>query len=453
MLEPLYTAAEMRAAEERYPGYPGTVPELMDRAGKAVADHVLADFAEARAITVVCGGGSNGGDGRVAAGYLERAGREVRIVDAGAGETDLGRPDLIVDALFGTGFAGEPREDAARLIERMNGSGAAIVAVDLPSGVDASTGEVAGAAVEARSVVTFHGAKVGLAVTPGAFLLGSYEVADIGLEDRETAINGVTEEILRLVPARARRDNKYSAGSVLVVGGSRGMTGAAALAARAAFRADAGYVTVAAPAESIPVLETLVLEAVKRPLADVFDAVGRAGALALGPGLGRGDEARALVRRLLEETDLPAVVDADALFGLEPFSRRAPTVLTPHAGELARLLGAESSWVDAHRLAALERAVEKFGCVVLLKGHGTLVGAPGHGALVCRGHPSLATAGTGDVLTGVVASFLAKRVDARLAAAAASTAHTLAAQQVQRGAGLVAGDVVEALPQVLSRAV
>jgi NAD(P)H-hydrate epimerase len=256
-------------------------------------------------------------------------------------------------------------------------------------------------------------------------------------------------DILQLVPRRSPRDNKYSAGSLLVVGGSPGMSGAAVLASRAAFRADAGYVTVATHADAIPVLETLVVEAVKRPLEDVFDAAGRAGALAIGPGLGRGDEQQGLVRRLLEQTDLPAVVDADALFGLEPFERHAPTVLTPHSGELARLIGAESDWVDAHRLAALDRAVEKFGCVVLLKGMDTLVGAPGQGPIVSSGCSALATAGTGDVLTGILGSFLAKGMGARLAAVAATTAHTHAALAVEHPDGLVAGDVVEALPAVL----
>ena len=161
------------------------------------------------------------------------------------------------------------------------------------------------------------------------------------------------------------------------------------------------------------------------------------------------DEQKALVRRGLEETDLPAVVDADALFGLEPFSRAAPTVLTPHSGELARLLGVESAWVDAHRLRALAQAVEMFGCVVLLKGSDTLVGAPGEGPIVSSSWPALATAGTGDVLTGIVGSFLAKGMDARLAAAAAATAHTHAAMSVEHADGLVASDVVEALPRVL----
>jgi NAD(P)H-hydrate epimerase len=446
MFEPLYTAEEMRRAEEGH-----DVAALMDRAGKAVAGHVLTYYPGARQVTVVCGGGNNGGDGRVAARYLEEAGCDVRVVDAKSGGGERGSPEVLVDALFGTGFSGEPRPDAVRVIEAINASDANVVAVDLPSGIDASTGEVAGVAVEATSTVTFHGAKVGHHVGPGAFLHGfCVEIADIGLETLETRAHRVSGiDVLQLVPRRSPRDNKYSAGSVLVVGGSFGMTGAAALASRAAFRADAGYVSIAAPSESIPVLETLVLEAVKRPLEEVFDVAGRAGALAIGPGLGRGDEQQALVRRLLTETDLPAVVDADALFGLEPFSRPAPTVLTPHSGELARLLGAESSWVDAHRLAALDRAVEKFGCVILLKGMDTLVGAPGQGPIVSSGFPALATAGTGDVLTGILGAFLAKGAGARLAAVAATTAHTHAALAVEHPDGLVASDVVEALPGVL----
>jgi NAD(P)H-hydrate epimerase len=240
---------------------------------------------------------------------------------------------------------------------------------------------------------------------------------------------------------------------VLVIGGAPGLTGAACLAAEAAFRADAGYVAVAAPAESLPVLESRLLEAVKLPLDDVFDAVAKAGALAIGPGLGRDEGRRELVRRLLEETGLPAVVDADALFGLEPFAaREAPTVLTPHAGELARLLDVESAWVDAHRLAAVRRAADTFGCTCLLKGSDTLVATPGQGVLVCAGGPpSLATAGTGDVLTGTVAAFLAKGLDARHAAAAAAVACAEAAR-LGPERGLVASDVVNALPDALDAA-
>jgi ADP-dependent NAD(P)H-hydrate dehydratase / NAD(P)H-hydrate epimerase len=443
---PLYTAAEMRAAEEAYPGYPGSAPELMERAARAVADEVLRRFPHARRVAAVCGGGSNGGDGRIAVRMLREAGREAEETEDPAGA------DVVVDALFGTGFRGEPRPEAAALVDRINAAGAPVVAVDVPSGVDASTGEVAGAAVRADVTVTMHAPKVGLHVAPGRFHAGEIVRADIGLGDFDTRNRLVARSVLELVPRRGDQDNKFSAGSVLLVGGASGYTGAVCLAAEAAFRADAGYVTVCAPERSLPVLEVRLLEAVKRPLEEVDEAIPRASALAVGPGLGRGEEPRALVRRLLEETELPAVVDADGLDGLEPFARDAPTVLTPHAGELARLLGRESDWVSGHRLTALGEAVERFGCVVLLKGPDTLVGAPGEGVLVCdAGGAPLATAGTGDVLTGVVAAFLAKRMDARLAAAAAATAHGVAGTLASAGRpGTMAGDVVAALPSALA---
>jgi ADP-dependent NAD(P)H-hydrate dehydratase / NAD(P)H-hydrate epimerase len=451
-LEPLYTAEEMKAAEAGH-----DVDELMDRAGKGVAEVALAEFEDARTVTIVCGPGNNGGDGRVAARYLDQAGREVTLVDAKSDDAPnrLGRPDLVVDAIFGTGFSGEPRPEAGRLIEAINELDAEVVSVDVPSGIDASTGEVAGVAVEATCSVTFHGEKVGAAVSPGSFHQVYGQVADIGLDHRETAHARVTSGILELVPLRGanRPETKYTAGSVLVVGGSPGLTGAVCLAAKAAFRADAGYVAVAVPSESIPIVEQQLLEAVKRPLEDVADAAERASALAIGPGLGRSDDSHTLVRRLLDETDLPAVVDADGLHELEPFDREAPTVLTPHSGELARLLGAESSWVDTHRLEAVRRAVERYRCTVLLKGDETIVAAPAGQILISGGYPALATAGTGDVLTGVIASFLSKGLDARLAAAAGARAHADAAATAGHSAGLVASDVVEALPGVLDAAV
>jgi ADP-dependent NAD(P)H-hydrate dehydratase / NAD(P)H-hydrate epimerase len=434
MLEPLYTADEMKAAEAGH-----DVPTLMERAGRAVAEEALRHFPDARQFALFAGGGANGGDGRIAARILSE--------EHGLDQVDEGA-DLVIDALLGTGIHGAPRADAAATIERINASGAPVLAVDIPSGVNASTGEVEGAAVEADVTVTMHGRKVGLAVGPGRFRAGDVIVVDIGLEPRETAHALVTRDIADRIPLKRDPVNKYSAGSVLVVGGARGTTGAAALAARAAFRADAGYVAIAAPADALPTLETLVVEAVKRPLEAVFDAADRASALALGPGLGR--DQRLLVRRLLEETDLPAVVDADALYGLEPFERNAATVLTPHSGELGRLIDEDSRWVDAHRLEALARAVERFRCVVLLKGADTLVGAPGAGVWVVGDNvPSLATAGTGDVLTGIVAAFLAKGMDAREAAAAGALVHRLAAASGPKR-GLVAGDVIEALPSCLA---
>jgi hydroxyethylthiazole kinase-like uncharacterized protein yjeF len=436
----LYTADEMKAAEAGH-----DVDVLMERAARAVADAVLGRFPDARRIRAVCGKGANGGDGRIAVRLLREAGLDAED------STEVEGADVIVDALFGTGFSDVPRPEAAELINRINDASAPVVAVDIPSGVDASTGEVPGDAVEADVTVTMHGLKVGLAVGPGSFRAGEVVVADIGLEERETRHALVGVEVLARVPRKRDVDNKYTAGSVLVVGGHSGMTGAAALCARAAFRADAGYVAIAAPRESLPVLETLVLEAVKRPLEDALAAAERARALAIGPGLGRGESERELVRRLLLATDLPAVVDADGLDGFAPVVREAEVVLTPHSGELGRLLGQESAWVDAHRLEAVARAVERFDCVVLLKGPDTLIGAPGEGVWVVGGNvPALATAGTGDVLTGIVAAFLAKGLDARTAAAAAAIAHRKAAKAAAKPAGLVASDVVESLPGVFA---
>jgi len=440
------------AAEERYPRYPDSIPELMERAGAAVAQEALRAFPDARRFACVCGGGSNGGDGRVAARVLRGAGREADETTEPAGY------DVVVDALFGTGFHGEPRPDASALIERINAAGAGVVSVDIPSGVDASTGEVAGAVVDADLTVTFHAQKVGLAVGPGRFHAGAVIVADIGLEALPTEHRRATPELLELVPLRGSGDTKYSAGAVLVVGGQPGMTGAVCLAGLAALRADAGYVTLAVPAESLPVVESLVLEPVKVGWRDedavetVVAAGERAGAMAIGPGLGRGERRRSLVHELLERIDLPAVVDADALFGLEPVPRAAATVLTPHAGELARLLDTDAAWVGAHRLEAAQTAAGRFGAVVLLKGPDSIVAPPEGGVIVCDlGPPALATAGTGDVLTGIVASFLAKGLEPRLAAAAGAVAHGRAALLARHRAGLVAGDLLDSLPAALER--
>ncbi|MCP9486121.1 MAG: NAD(P)H-hydrate dehydratase [Gaiellaceae bacterium MAG52_C11] len=443
MFEPLYTAAEMGAAEERYPGYPGTAPELMERAGAAVAQEALNAFPDARRFAVVCGGGANGQDGRIAARELRAAGRDA--VETSAVE----QADVIVDALFGTGFHGEPRAEAAALIERINAAPGAVVSVDLPSGIDASTGEAGSAAVRADRTVTFHARKLGLAIAPGRFHAGEVAVVDIGLEAAETEAALVTPAILGLVPRKQEHDDKYSAGSVLIVGGATGLTGAVCLAAEAAFRADAGYVAVAVPEASLAVVETKLLEPVKLTWGAVFEAAEKAGAVAVGPGLGRSGEARALVGRLLAELEQPVVLDADALYELEPGDWRPPAVITPHAGELGRLLGESSDWVRAHRLEAARRAAERFACICLLKGADTIVAAPGAGTLVCPiDAPALATAGTGDVLTGILATFLAKGLDPRLAAAAGVTLHGLAARAVPFRTGVVARDVVAALPSI-----
>jgi NAD(P)H-hydrate epimerase len=455
-LQPLLTADETRRAEE---AHQGPLEELMERAGAAVAELVLRRYPGS--VTVVCGNGNNGGDGKVCARVLKEAGREVNVVD---GVGDLGAPDVIVDALFGIGLREAPRDDAARMIERINAAGRPVVAIDVPSGVNASTGEVPGAAVRATATVTFGAAKVGLAISPGRFHAGTVQIAPIGLRPREHEHSLVPASALLDVPAKRPDSTKYTAGSVLVVGGSRGLTGAPMLSALAAFRSDAGYVAVAAPESTLPVLETSLLEVVKRPLPEdksgrllprsadaILEAAEKASAVAIGPGLGRSDGTVELVRILLDRLTLPVVLDADALWELEPFTRSAPTVLTPHSGELGRLLGTDARAVDAHRLASARRAASLFGAVVLLKGADTIVASPREGVLVATyGTPALATAGSGDVLTGIVAAFLAKGMDARLAAGTAAVAHGVAAELVETQPGTIASDLLPALQRALA---
>jgi NAD(P)H-hydrate epimerase len=480
----------MRLAEA---AFPGPTLELMERAGTATAEALVRDFPQARTVSVWSGTGSNGGDGLVVARKLREAGRDAEVLllgpedklkgdaaenlrrarEAGVPFVDAASPaDVVVDALFGTGFTGAPRREAAVRIEAMNAVGAPVVAVDVPSGVDASTGEVEGVAVAAAKTVTFHARKVGHAVAPGRFHVGSVEVADIGLAPADTRHGRVLSDILELVPARGPRDNKYSAGSVLVVGGSTGMTGALILACEAAFRAGAGYVRACFPSSLDVVVEQRLVEAVKTPCASdvqgrlvpeaadaIVAAAARAAAVAIGPGLGRSAGTRELVRLLLERLELPVVLDADGLWALAgnlawASRREPPTLLTPHAGELARLLDRESASVSAHRLAGVEEGVEETRSTVLLKGADTLVASPGDGVLVCDlGNPGLATAGTGDVLTGIVAAFLAKGMPSRLAGAAAAAAGGVAARVAATrhgSAGMIARDVVAALSPAVS---
>jgi ADP-dependent NAD(P)H-hydrate dehydratase / NAD(P)H-hydrate epimerase len=489
--EPLYTAAEMRAVEA---AYEGPTLDLMERAGTAVADYLLTRYASARKVCVWCGSGANGGDGFVVARRLRQGGKDVEVVLVGSESkvegdaaenlrrvkelgirfAETGRSaDVLVDALFGTGFRGAPRSEGAAAIEDVNAIGAPVVSVDVPSGVDASTGEVEGVAVEAERTLTFHGRKVGLVVAPGLFHAGEVEVVDIGLDHIETKHRRVTEAVLGSVPRRSKADNKYTAGSVLVVGGSTGFTGAPSLTAEAAMRAGAGIVTVCVPEPLNEVFELRLVEAMSRPCpadeggrmtAEAVDAIveasAKAKAVAIGPGLGRTDGTRELVRILLDRLELPVVLDADGLWALDGrhdwvFSRDAPTVLTPHAGELGRLLERDSTWVSAHRLEAVAGGADDVGATMVLKGADTLVAAPGRGVLVCDlGNPGLATAGTGDVLTGIVAAFLAKGMDASSAAAAAAAAGGVAAE-IAAGhhgeQGLIARDVVASLSQAVSR--
>jgi ADP-dependent NAD(P)H-hydrate dehydratase / NAD(P)H-hydrate epimerase len=494
-MEPLPTAEEMRAAdrwaidERRIPSL-----DLMERAGEGLA-RVVARHAPAGRIAVVCGKGNNGGDGLVAARILRQAGRDVRILviwgmetlqgDAAAMLDRLtGEPpepfeprrlegaQAIVDALLGTGTTGAPREPAAGVIEAVNAAGARVVAADVPSGVDASTGGVAGPAVRAVATATFHCAKPGLWIHPGKAHAGAVEVIDIGIPSgapSESRIGVIRPGVLEEMPRRTPESTKFSSGNVFVIGGSPGLTGAPTMAAMAAMRAGAGYVTVGAPASLQSIFAMRLLEAMTRGLPEAggslaaaavepaLQAIERADAVVLGPGLGRTDGARAFARELYRRIEVPLVVDADglnALAGLELAPRPAPTILTPHAGELGRLLGVESDAVGSHRLAHAREMSERSGAIVVLKGDDTLVVRPGgEVAISPGGAPGLATAGTGDVLSGVAGAMLAKRMEPFHAACAAVHLHLRAGQLAAEPHGpdaVIASDVIARLPAALA---
>jgi NAD(P)H-hydrate epimerase len=501
-LEPLPDAATMRAIDRW--AIEGGVPslDLMERAGAGVA-RAVERLVPDGPVAVVCGKGNNGGDGLVVARLLREAGREVSVVCAappgsfagdarenlrrlpGAAPVELGQARapfadaaVIVDALLGTGFQGEPHGAVARAIEAIDAARAPVVSVDVPSGVDASTGAVAGAAVRAALTVTFHAAKPGLWIRPGKAHAGVVEVLDIGIPrgaPLSAAIGLIGPAVLQELSRREGSTTKFAAGHVLVAGGSRGLTGAPRMAAHAAMRAGAGYVTACVPASLQPILAGAgPPEMMTRALSDaggalspdaveaVLEASARGGALALGPGLGRGEGAFEFARALARGAEVALVLDADGLNAHagrlgELVGRRAPTVLTPHAGELGRLLGLDSSEIERERLRHVRAAAERAQAVVVLKGDDTLIALPsGHVAVSPGDSPALATAGTGDVLTGVIAALLAPGLDAFTAAAAGVWLHAeagrVAARQQGAAEGVIASDVIAALPAARARA-
>lgn len=493
-LEPLPDGPRMRGTDAWAIGTVGIPGEqLMERAGEALAS-VVARVAPEGVIAIVCGKGNNGGDGYVAARVLRAAGRDVRVLWTGdpaelTGDArhhadrltgpaprpfapaELDGVTLVVDAILGTGATGEPRGTAREAIAAIRAAGVPVVAVDVPSGVDASTGAVADVAIRAVATATFHAAKPGLWIAPGKACTGVLAVCGIGIPDgapvEPADVGLITDAVLDELPTRGQDSTKFSSGHVLVVGGSRGLTGAPCLAARAAMRAGAGYVTACVPAALETIFEIALLEVMSVGLPDADGALteaaaapvlerlhDRGGALVLGPGLGRAAGAQALARRLAAEAPVPLVLDADGLNAhagnaAATAVRSAPTVLTPHAGELARLLGTTSAEVGAARLEHVRRAAAQTGAVVLLKGDDTLIAHPdGRVAVSQGGVPALATAGTGDVLAGAVGALLARRVDPFTAACAASVLHLRAGRLAadEHGAdGVVASDVLEAL--------
>ncbi|HEU4706134.1 MAG TPA: NAD(P)H-hydrate dehydratase [Solirubrobacterales bacterium] len=495
-LRPLYDAEGMRAVdrwaiEER--GVPSL--ELMEAAGRAVAEAV-AELAPEGPVRVVCGKGNNGGDGFVAARLLREMGFEVEALLLWPGEElrgdaatnferfggELVEGDLVarlagsgavVDAVFGTGFEGAPREPAAAAIAAVNGCGAPVVACDIASGVDASTGEVAGEAINADVTVSFHAAKLGQRLAPGKWHTGELQVAAIGVPagaPGEPVGGEIDPSVLEQAPRRGPQSTKFSSGQVAVAGGSRGLTGAVRMASLAAIRAGAGYATVAVPADLNLVFELAqpevmsvacpggdgcLVPASEKAVLRVFE---RAAAGVLGGGLGRDPGSFELARDVAGKIGAPLVIDADGLNAFagrlgELAGRSAPTVLTPHAGELGRLLGRDSAAVDAHRLAGAREAARAAGAIVVLKGDDTIVTDGERVAVNAIPAPALATAGSGDVLSGMIAAMLARGLDSLAAVCAAVVAHACAGREAARRLGaaesVIAGDVIAAIPAAL----
>ncbi len=440
---PVVTPEEMGAIDA---AAPEAVEVLIGRAGGAVARAAVRMLGGTygRRVVVVAGKGNNGNDGRDAARRLRRRGVRVEVVDASDAPRTLSRADLVIDAAFGTGFRGEWTAPT---------TAASVLAVDIPSGVDGLTGGIGGTPLTAVRTVTFAALKPGLLLSPGAGLAGEVEVADIGLDVSSTRTHVVeAADVVGLLPHREAAGHKWQA-AVRVVAGSPGMTGAAHLTAAAAFRAGSGYVTLSSPgAGDDPAAPTEVVGRVL-PGADWADAVladaDRFGALAVGPGLGTAPATLAQVRALAGSWPGPVVVDGDGLTALGDrvaavtSSRAVPAVLTPHDGEFARLSGGSP---DGDRIAAVRSLAAATGAVVLLKGPATVVADPGGAVLVSTsGDARLATAGTGDVLTGVVAAFLAGGLPPFQAAAAAAFLHGRAGAVGWRH-GLVASDLLDRLP-------
>jgi NAD(P)H-hydrate epimerase len=508
-LLPVFTAQEMRDLDARAIrdlGIPG--PRLMENAGAGAARLITRERGPVRGrrVVIVCGRGNNGGDGFVVARHLRARGARVRVflvarradvkgdaawalgrwrgkVEEILTEDDLGAvgeavdtADLVVDALLGTGLEGPARGLTARAIDLVNAAQRAVVALDVPSGVSSDGGALPGPAIEARLTATFAGLKRALVMHPAAARAGQVSVVPIGIPPEEVA-SGIRTFLLEesdirgYFPARRADVHKGSFGHVLVLAGSVGKTGAAALAGRSSLRSGAGLCTIGTPASQQPVVATLGMEAMTEALAEtpgrtlslaardlIMELAARVDAVALGPGLSLHPETQALARELVADMPRPMVVDADALTALaghlDVLGRAAaPRVLTPHPGEMARMLGRTIAEVQADRIETVRAFCVRYGTTVVLKGAGSVIGAPDGRVFVNpTGNAGMATGGAGDVLTGMVGAFLARGLPALSALQAAVFLHGRAGDLACRQwgpEGLIAGDIVEAIPRAL----
>lgn len=485
--EALYAAAQTRAADTRAATEHGRGGGLlMERAGAAAFAALREHFPRARRVVVICGPGNNGGDGYVVARRAAQTGLAVTVVSpvdgarlrgdaAAAADTwraaggdvhpfaveTLRDGDVLVDALFGTGLERPLEGDWRAIIDAINATGRPVLALDIPSGLHADTGRVLGGAVRAAVTITFIGLKAGLFTAHGRehggiILFDDLAVAAEVFRDLPVQARRITADNLPRLRPRVRHAHKGLAGRVVIVGGAPGMAGAVRLAGEAAYRAGAGLVTVATHPDHAALISAACPELIS---VGVDDAAGlaplleRAQAVAVGPGLGQGRWAETLWRAV-SDAGIPLVVDAEALRWLARTPRPRPDwVLTPHPGEAAALLGCSPTEVEADRFAAVRRLQQTYGGVCVLKGSGTLIAAdPGPPWLCDRGTPALASGGTGDVLTGMIAALQAQGLAPPEAARVGVWAHAVAGERAAAGAdrGLLAGDLFAPLASLIN---
>jgi hydroxyethylthiazole kinase-like uncharacterized protein yjeF len=481
---------------------------LMERAGASVAKEAVKMVPPKSSVLIVCGKGNNGGDGLVAARLLKTRGYNVIVYclaqpeefppaagnafdklpadvkplldfDPVQFDENLDNADLVIDAIFGFSLKGPVRGVAIDVIDHINASRKPVLSVDLPSGLEADTGKVYERAVEADVTVTFNAPKVGMMLYPGAEYVGEMVVSDIGIPAEIIDINSgirVLErnEIVTHMPIRNYEVHKKSVGQVLVIAGSRGMSGAAALAACGAYRAGAGLVAFAAPDSITSILNSIITEAIVYPQAEtkmgtlspvayeaILELSSRFDSVLLGPGLSTNNETVKLVRRLITDIDCPMVIDADGLNAIAGNTdilseRLAQTVITPHPGEMARLFNVTTRDIIDDWLGFARRAMNDFDAVAVLKGARTVISGIDETTINTTGNPGLATAGTGDVLAGMIAAFIAQRVNRYDAASLAVYLHGLAADIAVvdlNEYSLMASDVVDYIPDAIKFAV
>lgn len=515
MVMKLATAQQMRnidrEAEEVY-NIPGIL--LMENAGIKVASHVFGeDSSCSKKICIICGKGNNGGDGFTAARHIYLKNKNVTVYLIGSCDrlkgdalvnytiadkmgipiksitgrdglhelkNDVKSSDIVVDALLGTGTRGMVSGLYMDVINIINEYSSYVISVDIPSGVDADSGQILGAGVKANMTVTFVLPKLGLFSYPGANLAGNVVVEDISapadLADKQDIHTWVLScnDIGRFFPMRDRNSNKGNFGRVFIVAGSMGMMGAAAMCTLSALRCGAGLVEVGVPSCIQSQLAPLVMESMVTPLCDkdgsisrlaeddIIRSIEKSSSFAIGPGLSQGSDLLHILGRIIRESKVPGVIDADGLNLLSQnidmlYSLNCPLVLTPHPGEMARLIKKDAAYVQNNRIECAREFSIKYKVVTVLKGAGTVIASPGGDVFVnATGNAGMAKGGSGDVLTGMIASLMAQGIDPFEAAKAAVYIHGLAGDISCRDKGeygMKAGDIIENIPYAIRSAV